>query len=147
MPAASPIQTVLDTNVLVAARRSQRGASSKLLRLLQEGDPRWEVNVSVPLVLEYESVLKREEHRMGGNPAQIEAAINSFVARANRRFIYFRWRPFLADADDEFIIELALASRQAIIVTHNTGDFSRCESLRIRVMSPREFLTFIETPA
>ena len=82
---------------------------------------------------------------MGGNPAQIEAAIDSFVARANRRFIYFRWRPFLADADDEFIVELALASRQAIIVTHNTSNFSRCESLGIRVMSPREFLNFLET--
>ena len=145
MPAIAPIQTVLDTNVLVAARRSQRGASSKLLRLLQQGDARWEINVSVTLVLEYESVLKREEHRMGGNPAEVDRFIASLVARANRRFIYFRWRPFLTDADDDFIIELSLAARRAVIVTHNLNNFSRGKTLGIRVMSPREFLTLIES--
>jgi len=50
-------QVVIDTNVIVAALLSNRGASHRLLRLV--GDPRWRINLSVPLVLEYEQTLKR----------------------------------------------------------------------------------------
>ena len=52
-----PYQIVVDTNVLVTAFRSRRGASYKLFTLLK--DTRWQVNLSTPLVLEYEEVLKR----------------------------------------------------------------------------------------
>jgi predicted nucleic acid-binding protein len=44
-------QVVIDTNVLVAALLSNRGASHRLLRLV--GDDRWRMNLSVPLVLEF----------------------------------------------------------------------------------------------
>jgi rRNA-processing protein FCF1 len=54
-------QVVIDTNVLVAALVSSRGASHRLLRLV--GDPRWRINLSVPLVLEYEQTLKRDNRR------------------------------------------------------------------------------------
>jgi PIN domain len=50
-------QVVIDTNVLVATLLSNRGASHRLLRLV--GNPRWRINLSVPLVLEYEQTLKR----------------------------------------------------------------------------------------
>jgi predicted nucleic acid-binding protein len=50
---------VIDTNVLVAALRSRLGASRELLLAIL--DRRFEMLVSVPLLLEYESVLKRPE--------------------------------------------------------------------------------------
>ena len=50
-------QIVIDTNVFVAALRSRRGASYRLLMLVDSG--RFVVNVSVPLVLEYEDAAKR----------------------------------------------------------------------------------------
>jgi predicted nucleic acid-binding protein len=49
---------VIDTNVLIAALRSKRGASHKLLMLL--GDEVFTTHVSVPLILEYEGVAKRQ---------------------------------------------------------------------------------------
>ena len=51
---------VLDTDVLVAALRSDRGASRALLVRALEGHclPL----VSVPLMIEYEAVLTRPEH-------------------------------------------------------------------------------------
>lgn len=52
---------VLDTNVLVASLRSRQGASFQILTLIIEGDPRFQILLSVPLLLEYEAVLKREE--------------------------------------------------------------------------------------
>jgi len=42
-------QVVIDTNVLVAAFRSKRGASDRLLSLLDAG--KFQINLSVPLVL------------------------------------------------------------------------------------------------
>ena len=56
-------QIVIDTNVLVSAQRSKRGASSKLMSLIGTG--LFDLHVSVPLVLEYEEVLLREELRLG----------------------------------------------------------------------------------
>jgi len=53
------LQIILDTNILVAAFRSKRGAANLLLDKL--GDSRWRVNVSTALLLEYEDVLKRPE--------------------------------------------------------------------------------------
>jgi predicted nucleic acid-binding protein len=53
------LQIILDTNILIAAFRSKRGAANLLLDKLD--DPRWQVNVSTALLLEYEDVLKRSE--------------------------------------------------------------------------------------
>ena len=50
-----PLQIVLDTNVLVAALRSRRGTAFRLVSLLPA--VLFEVNLSVPLVFEYEEVL------------------------------------------------------------------------------------------
>ena len=50
-------RVLLDTNVLVAALRSSRGASAALLRLLAQR--RFEIVTSVALHLEYEEQLDR----------------------------------------------------------------------------------------
>jgi len=49
-------RVVLDTNVLVAASRSRNGASFALLLALKNGQ--FTALASVPLMLEYEAVLK-----------------------------------------------------------------------------------------
>lgn len=52
------VNTVIDTNVLVAALRSNKGASYRLLSWLPRGC--YTLNVSVPLFLEHETALKRD---------------------------------------------------------------------------------------
>jgi len=49
---------VLDTNVVIAAFRSRRGASFAILRRFGMG---WEPLISASLILEYEAVGKRED--------------------------------------------------------------------------------------
>jgi predicted nucleic acid-binding protein len=51
---------VLDTDVIVAALRSDRGASRQLL--LAALNQQFEMLLSVPLILEYEAVLTRPQH-------------------------------------------------------------------------------------
>src|SRR4051812_3226780 len=100
-----PIQVVIDTSVLVAAARSNAGASFELIKLFAMGDARWQWNISTALLVEYEAVLKREEHLQGRTPAQIDRLVDDIAARANRHAIFFLFRPFLSDPDDEFIME------------------------------------------
>jgi predicted nucleic acid-binding protein len=76
------LETVLDTNVLIAALRSRRGASFELLRLV--GDPRWHLHLSTALLLEYETVARRETQHFWLHPSRIEDVLE-FLARAERR--------------------------------------------------------------
>jgi putative PIN family toxin of toxin-antitoxin system len=131
---------ILDTNVLVSGLRSSRGASFRLLSLI--GDPRWRPVISVPLILEYESVCKRTSLKL--EDWVIEAVLDMLCAEARQSTTYFRWRPFLRDPADEFILDLAVASQCNFIVTHNTKDFSGAEQFGIGVLNPREFLRIIE---
>jgi len=134
---------ILDTNVAAAAFRSRQGASFRLLQLLEQGDPRWRVNVSTALVLEYEAVLKRELHRQGKDMALIDSFLDDFVAHANRHSIFFLLRPYLRDADDDFILELAFASKTDYLVTYNVKNFAYARQIGVEILTPKQFLQLI----
>src|SRR5208283_2050880 len=114
-------RAVVDTNVVVSALRSSRGASHRLLRLV--GDERWKMNLSVPLALEYEQTVKR---LCGGalSDSDIEDVLDYLCASAQLCPIFFLWRPLLPDPKDEMVLELAVESRADFIVTFNARDFS-----------------------
>lgn len=139
-----PLQIVIDTSVMIAAARSRGGASFELLRLFDRGDARWEWNISTALLVEYEAVLKREQHRQGRDLAEIDRLLDDVAARANRHAIFYLVRPYLVDPDDEFILELALASGSDYIVTHNRDDFRDAERFGVKVVTPGEFLRIIQ---
>jgi predicted nucleic acid-binding protein len=50
----------------------------------------------------------------------------------------------LRDPDDEFILELAVASHADFVVTHNIRDFLGSETYGIRAVTLGEFLRRIE---
>jgi putative PIN family toxin of toxin-antitoxin system len=136
-------EVVVDTNVLVAAARSQRGASYALLQTLPGG--KWKMNVSSALVMEYESKLKIEAARQNRPLSVVDEFLDFLVSISGRRQIYFLLRPFLRDAGDDFIIELAVASRADFIVTHNIRDFAGAAEYGIRVIKPHELLRLLES--
>lgn len=53
-------------------------------------------------------------------------------------------RPFLRDPGDDFVIELAVASRAHFIITHNVRDFAGAAEYGINVSRPHEFLRLLE---
>ncbi len=134
-------QVVIDTNVLVAALLSNRGASYRLLRLI--GDSRWRINLSVPLVLEYEQTLKRVCVGDRLSASDIDDVLNFLCANANLRPIFFLLRPFLPDPKDDFVLELSVESRADFLLTFNTSDFSGADRFGVRVILPRAFLAII----
>ena len=132
---------VIDTNVLVSALRSRRGAAFRLISLL--GDPRWRPIVSVALILEYEEVARREAGRLGLPEWVVEDIIDMFCRLGSRHTIRFRLRPVLRDPDDEFLLELAAASQADFLVTYNIRDFRGSDVYGIRPVTPGEFLRTI----
>jgi putative PIN family toxin of toxin-antitoxin system len=131
-----PPLVVLDTNVLVAGLRSRRGASHRVLGLVAEG--RIAICLAVPLVLEYEAVLKREAELLGMSEPAVDAVVDYLCSVATLTEVHYRWRPILRDPGDDHLLELAVAAGGAAIVTFNRRDFAGSERFGVRVLTPQE---------
>ncbi len=133
-------RVVLDTNILVAAARSANGASFALLQTLKTR--RFVALASVPLLLEYEAVLKRQEHLAIGNRtiAMTDAFLDSLCLFIEPVHLHFLWRPQLRDPADEMVLETALNGRADVLVTLNVNDFSAANHFRLPVLTPGAFL-------
>ena len=129
---------VLDTNVIISAQRSQRGASAKLVSLIGTGC--FEIHLSVALALEYEDVLYRQGNVLRLTREDVTDLIDALCALSHHHKIYFRWRPQLRDVGDELVLELAVAARCSHIVTYNQKDFAGAEKFGLKVVTPKEFL-------
>lgn len=142
---STPIRVVFDTNVLVAAARSRLDASYALVSSIPSR--RFQICLSVSLYLEWLDVLTRSENLPTGQTAESTHRFLRFLAnQAYLQEIHFLWRPYLADADDDMVLELALAARCPFVVTHNVRDFAGSEQLGVRAVSPSEFLAMIRVP-
>lgn len=130
-------EVVLDTNVLVAALRSRRGASYRLIRLIGTGEFR--PNISVALALEYEEVLKRVDLIPWATSAEADEFLEYIFQVSNLVPSVHSIRPSLADPDDELVLDLA-AQRGATILTYNKRDFAGAARRGIDVLTPAEFL-------
>src|ERR1700693_2385507 len=99
---------VLDTDVMVAALRSDRGASPQLLRAAL--NRQFEMLLSVPLILEYEAVLTRPQHlaACGLSSAEVGRVLDDLAAVARPGRLAVRWRPRLSDPDDDMVLETAI---------------------------------------
>lgn len=115
---------VLDSNVLVSAFTSGKGASRELLRAVLRGE--CVAAISVPLFLEYEDVLARPQvrRRCALSLEEQEQLFDAFLARTELVEVYYRWRPNLRDESDNHVLELAIAAGGIPIVTFNRRDFA-----------------------
>lgn len=129
---------VIDTNVLVSALMSKRGASYKILSLMPTG--KFEFHLSVPLVCEYESVLKRSELKLSWTIDEIDELLDIICLLGVKHEIGYLWRPMLQDAGDEFVAEVAVTAQAEAIVTLNVRDFKGMDKFGIEVLTPKEFL-------
>ncbi|MDE1960569.1 MAG: putative toxin-antitoxin system toxin component, PIN family [Xanthomonadaceae bacterium] len=134
-------RVVLDTNVIVAAFRSRRGASNRLLRLVADG-------AVIPLLttalfLEYEDVLTRAEHRLatGLGEIDVQRVLAALASAAEPVEVHFRWRPQLPDPADELVLEAAVNGQADALITHNIRDFAAAaKRFKLRVATPGDYL-------
>jgi predicted nucleic acid-binding protein len=104
-------------------------------------EDQFQLQVSAPLVAEYESVLKRGMLSLSSQ--QIDDVLDYVCATAVHHKIYYLWRPMLKDPGYDFVLELAVKAN-AQIVTWNVSDFKRASSLGVQIQNPGELLNLLE---
>jgi putative PIN family toxin of toxin-antitoxin system len=133
------LDIVLDTNVLYSGLYSNQGASFLLLEQIGK-NPKFQIHLSVPLVLEYEEVIKRDSRSLGLNFQDIDDIIDYLCSVALLHKVFFLWRPVLADPSDDMVLELAVEAACDCVVAHNTKDFSGIDRFGISAVTPGKFL-------
>jgi putative PIN family toxin of toxin-antitoxin system len=131
------MRMVLDTDVLVAAFRSERGASRQLL--IAALDQRFVLLASTAIWLEYEAVMTRPSQldAMRLNATEVRDALAALATVAEQVLIHFLWRPVLTDAGDEHVLDLAMNGRADMLVTFNQDDFAEAsKTFQIEVVTP-----------
>lgn len=141
------MRLVLDTAIMVAALRSDAGASRLLLTYGLQRHASLRMLLSVPLLIEYEAVLTRPEHLRAARLSvqDVGDVLDAVAAIAEEVELDFLWRPAVADADDEMVLETAVNGRADGIVTFNIRDFAEvADRFGIAVMSPADALRKVE---
>lgn len=132
---------VIDTNIIVSALRSRNGFSFDLLSIID--DERFKVFISVPLILEYEDAIKRNKSIIKLSKSDIDAVLDYICLIAEKRKIFYLWRPYLKDPKDDMVLELAVESECDYIISFNKKDFEGIKKFNLKVLTLKEFLIII----
>jgi putative PIN family toxin of toxin-antitoxin system len=132
------MKIVLDTNAIFAGLKSRKGASFLLLSLLPS--QKFSIAISVPLIIEYESVLTRGQLPASMSEKDIGDVIDFLCHIGSKQDIFFLWRPCLPDPLDDLVLEVAVAGDCDAIVTYNKKHFRDAKRFGLNVYDPKEFL-------
>lgn len=135
------MNVVIDTNIWIAALISKEGTSREIIRLalLDKISPQ----ISTSLFIEYETVMKRKtiQKLCALNTLEQETLFQAYLSTCKWNEIFYLWRPNLKDRDDDFIVELAVASNSRVIITENKKDIKSGElQFDFEVLTSKEFL-------
>ncbi len=134
-------QIILDTNILFAALYSNKGASFDLVSMIDSG--KFNLHLSVPLVLEYEDVLLRNAKEFELSKRDIHKFLDYLCLKATLHEVYYLWRPTLKDPKDEMILEVAVKAQCDYIVTYNKADFRGADRFGLQVVNAAEFIMIL----
>jgi putative PIN family toxin of toxin-antitoxin system len=135
------MKVVIDTSVWISALVKKESAARDLLRLALSG--KLSPQMGEALFREYEAVMKRKKiQKMTPlSMEEQEQLLNAFLSVCAWRDIYDIWRPNLSDENDNFLVELAVASGAKAIITYNVKDFANAELVfKHKVTTPEDFL-------
>lgn len=131
------MRLILDTATMVAAIRSDAGASRRLL--VAGLERRITLLASVPLMIEYQAVLTRPEHldASGLSLEDVNVLLDAVAAVVDPVRLAFLWRPAVRDQNDDMVLEAAVNGRADAIVTFNLRDFGQvAERFGIETLAP-----------
>jgi putative PIN family toxin of toxin-antitoxin system len=135
-------RVVLDTNVFVAALKSEEGASRAILRLCLRR--RCQPLIGMKLFTEFEDVLGRSDLFRNSplSPRERGELLDAFLSVCEPVPVFYLWRPNLSDEGDNHLIELAVAGTAASLVTQNVRHFLQGELRfpQLAIETPAEFM-------
>lgn len=113
----------------------------------QAGERRYVMIASVPLMLQYEAVLVREEHleAAGAVAEDVRGLLEALALVVEPVRISYLWRPMLSDPGDDLVLETAVNGRAASIVTFNRRHFAPVAGrFGLDILAPGEGLKRLE---
>ena len=136
------IRVILDTNVLLAALLSSRGAPARILEA-------WERNlfklvICPDLIAELRNVVQRPFFRSRLRAGSPNGSWPAFAKLA----IFYRHLPLTTgapDAKDNFLLALADVSQSGFLVTGDKGLLSLREHGSAKIITPAAFVEILET--
>lgn len=134
-------RVILDTNVVLAALRSQNGASHRLLLTL--GHPQWQSVITPALMYEYEDVARRSGAAPGLSPQNITNILDLIYRESDLQFVWFSWRPISPDLGDDAILEAAIAGHCDYVVSFNERHLRGAREFGVDVLKPADLLRLI----
>lgn len=134
------VRLVIDTNVFVAAMRSEGGASRAVLKHALNGH--YLPLFGNALWLEYEDMLGRPIWTEDSTREERKTVMSALAKQSKWISIYYGWRPNLPDEGDNHLVELAVAGGADAIITHNISDLKGGELAwpGLRILKPSECL-------
>lgn len=116
------LRVVIDTDVMVAAFDSPRGASRQLLMNVLDG--KMLLLLSTGLMLEYETVLTRPQvlKMVGIAAGEVLAVLDELSGLCVPVAYDYRWRPVARDPDDDLVVETAINGVADVIASFNVPD-------------------------
>ena len=117
------LRLVLDTDVIVAALRSPKGASAALIGAAL--DRKIIMLANVPLFFEYEAKCTSPIHWTAAGLVleQAHIFVDALAVLIEPVKTHYLWRPALRDPNDEMVLEAAVNGRADFIVTFNLRDY------------------------
>lgn len=125
----------------ISALITKESSARELLRLVFNGT--LSPQMSEALFREYESVMQRKKIQKLTPLTLLEQneLFEAYLSTCQWNEIYYLWRPNLKDEDDNFVVELAVASGSEALVTYNINDFKNVELLFMHtIVTPEDFI-------
>jgi len=135
------MKVVIDTNIWISALISKEGLGREIIRLALQD--KIYPQISTSLLVEYEAVMQRDKIQKLCilTSKEQEELFHAYLSTCKWNEIFYLWRPNLDEKDDDFLVELAVASNSKVIITDNKKDIENGElQFDFEVFTPKEFL-------
>ena len=135
------MRIVLDTNVLVSALLKQNSKPSRILEMALRGDVT--ILLDERILAEYYGVLSRPKFDI---PLSKTIEVLGSIGEDGERILAFPLEAKLPDIDDLLFLEVAVTGGADALVTGNKKDFPPDRRHGVKVLTPAEFLDWMDTP-
>jgi putative PIN family toxin of toxin-antitoxin system len=135
------MKIVVDTSVWISALITKNSKARELLRFVFQ--KKLCPQMSEALFREYEEVMKRKKIQTLTplTIAEQNDLFEAYLSTCKWNEIYYMWRPNLKDENDNFVVELAVASGAEAIITYNIKDFKSAELVfKHKIVTPENFI-------
>ena len=135
------MKIVIDTSVWISALINKDSKARELLRLVFRA--KLSAQMSEVLFREYEDVMQRKKIQdlTPLSLAEQNELFEAYLSTCQWNEIYYMWRPNLKDENDNFVVELAVASGAEAIITYNVKDFKGAELIfKHKIITPEDFI-------